>query len=332
MAENGTKARVLFLERFMLEHTDDNHSFTTEELIHVYEENGYSANRNTIRDDIEALNASGIEILGERVGNGKAFHIGTRLFELPELKMLVDAVSSSHFITKAKSELLIEKLAKLTNKQNRSTLTAKIFTSDRVKTSNTTVFYTTDTICRAIEDEKRIRFRYWNYNSQKEHILRRNGEWYEASPYALIWDDERYYLTAFSESHGKIVTFRVDRMCDVEITEDATIKDDSFNIAEYAKSTIRMMDENLDEAQVVLICDNQFMQNVVDRFSEEVITEVVNENCFRAYVTVRPSKTFFSWVVGFGGGMRIAAPTDVKQKYERTLQEILSQQETIGTE
>ena len=196
--------------------------------------------------------------------------------------MLVDAVSSSRFITMGKSEMLISKLAKLTNEQNRAALTARIFTADRIKTSNTVVFHTTDTICRAMEDGKKIRFHYWNYNPQKEHILRHDGEWFIASPYALIWDDERYYLAAYSDFREKVVTFRVDRMCDVEITEEAAVRDDSFNAGEFAKTTFKMIDEDFLDSKVILICDNQFMQNVVDRFGEEIETTVLDDSTFRA--------------------------------------------------
>ena len=313
----------------MLEHTDDEHSITTDDLIRIYEENGYKANRNTIRDDVAMLNAAGVEILSERVGNGKAYHIGARLFELAELKMLVDAVSSSRFITMGKSETLIGKLAKLTNEQNRAALTARIFTADRIKSGNTAVFNTTDTICRAMEGGKKIRFHYWNYNPQKEHILRHDGEWFVASPYALIWDDERYYCAAYSDYREKVVTFRVDRMCDVEITDEDAVRDDDFNAAEYAKSTIKMIDEDLPETAITLVCDNHYMQNVIDRFGEEIETEVINDNCFRATVTVRPSKTFFSWVVGFCGGIRIAEPANVKERFEETLRMVLSCQSAI---
>ncbi len=325
----GNKGRVLFLEQYMLEHTDDEHLVSTEELIRTYEQNGYSANRNTIRDDVAVLNAAGIEILSERVGNGKAYHSGARLFELAELKMLVDAVSSSRFITMTKSEILIGKLAKLTNEENRSALTAKIFTADRIKSSNTAVFNATDTICRAIESEKKLRFHYWNYNPQKEHILRHDGAWYLASPYALIWNDDRYYLTAFSDARKKIVNYRVDRMCDVEVIEETAIKSEGFNAAEYARCTFKMMDDDLPETEVTLICNNDYMQNVIDRFGEDIETDVVDDACFSATVVVRPSKTFFSWIVGFGGYIRIAAPPDVKQNFEETLRSILTCQEEI---
>lgn len=329
MADNGTKGRILFLERFMLEHTDDEHSVTTDELIRIYEENGYKANRNTIRDDVAALNAAGVEVLGERIGKGNSYHIGARLFELAELKMLVDAVSSSRFITLGKSEKLIGQLAMLTNEQNRPSLTARIFTADRIKTGNTVVLITTETLCKAMDQGKKIRFHYWNFNPQKEHVLRNGGGWFVASPYALIWEDERYYLAAYSDYREKVVTFRVDRMCDVEIIDEAALRDDGFNAAEYARRTFKMMDDDQPETEVMLICDNPFMQNVVDRFGEEIETEVVDENQFRATVTVRPSKTFFSWVVGFCGGIRIASPIDVKERFEETLRAILSCQESI---
>lgn len=326
MAEKG---RLLFLERYLLDHTDDNHSVTTNELIRVYEENGFNANRDTIRDDVEILNDSGVEVLSVRVGRGKGYHVGARLFELAELKMLVDAVSSSRFITMGKSQRLIGQITKLTNEQNRPALTAKIFTADRIKSGNTSVFNSTDTICKAIDEERKIRFHYWNYNPQKEHILRHDGAWFEASPYALIWDDQRYYLAAYSEFREKVVTFRVDRMCDVEVMDEAAVNDEGFNAAEFANSTFKMIDEGFPEAEVTLLCDNEFMQNVVDRFGEGVETETVDEETVRASVTVRPSKTFFSWVVGFCGGIRIAGPEDVKERFETTLREILEKQRNL---
>lgn len=326
MAEKG---RLLFLERYLLNHTDDDHPITTAELIKVYEEDGFKANRDTIRDDIDILNASGVEVLSSRIGRGKGYHIGARLFELAELRMLVDAVSSSRFITLGKSERLIEQITKLTNEQNRPALTAKIYTADRIKSGNTSVFFSTDIICKAIDEERKIRFHYWNYNPQKEHVLRRDGEWLVASPYALIWDDQRYYLAAYSDYREKVVTFRVDRMCDVEVMDEAAVKDEGFNAAEFANSTFKMIDEGLSEVEVTLLCDNEFMQNVVDRFGEGIETEIVDNDTFRASVTVRPSKTFFSWVVGFCGGIRITGPEEVKERFEETLRGILEKQEGL---
>ena len=321
------KGRVLFLAQYLLAHTDDEHALTTDELIRVCKEAGFGANRNTIRDDLAVLADAGLDILDERSGSGKAYHIGMRLFELPELKMLVDAVSSARFIPLHKSESLIGKILRLTSEQNRPKLTARMFTADRVKTGNTAVFYTTDTICRAMEEGKKICFRYWNYNQRKEHVLRHGGDWFTASPYALIWDDDRYYLAAYSDYREKLVNFRVDRMCDVQVTEEEAVRDEDFNAAEYARRTFRMLDDDLEEASVSLNCDNAYMQNVIDRFGEETETEAVGDDCFRARVTVRPSKTFFSWVFGFCGGIRIEGPEEVKTRFEEMLKETAERQE-----
>jgi len=321
-----TKGRILFLERYLLDHTDDENSVTMEDLIHIYEENGYKANRHTISDDIATLNEYGIEIIGERRGNGNAYHIGTRLFELAELKMLIDAVSSSRFLTKTKSDLLIEKITTLTNEENRSSLTAKIFTADQIKTSNTAVFIATDIICKAIEAEKKVQFHYVDYTPEKQKVLRNDGQLYSVSPYALIWNDDRYYLAAQYKQEDAVVTFRVDRMCDVDISEEDTANAESFNPSEYVRKTVLMFDDGLEEQEVVLCCENKLMQNVIDRFGEEIETTRIDESSFRAKVRVRPSRTFFSWVFGFCGGILIAEPEAVREDYEKQLRNVIYRQ------
>lgn len=327
----GTKGRILFLQQYLLNHTDDEHSVTTEDLIRICEENGYKANRHTISDDIATLNEHGVEIIRERRGNGNAYHVGARLFELPELKMLIDAVSSSRFLTKAKSDLLIEKITKLTNEENRSSLTAKIFTADQIKTSNTAVFIATDIICRAIEAGKKVQFHYVDYTPEKQKVLRNGGQLYSVSPYALIWNDDRYYLAAQYKQEDAIVTFRVDRMCDVDMSDEDAAGAESFTPSEYVSKTILMFDDGLEEQDVVLSCNNKLMQNVIDRFGEEITTGKLDDGSFSARVRVRPSRTFFSWVFGFCGGIRIAEPETVREDYEKLLQDVLQKQKGIDT-
>ena len=326
MPEQKKKGRTLFIGKYLMDHTDEEHPISTNDLITVCEERGFSTNRDTIRDDLALLSESDYDLIETRMGKGKGYYIGARLFELSELKMLVDAVSSSRFITVGKSEELIEKITKLTNEQNRGALTARVFTSERIKTSNHSVIMSIDRIFKAMGEGVKIRFHYWNYNQRKEHILRNNGDWLEASPYALLWDDDRYYLAAYSDYRGKVVTYRVDRMCDVEETNEKAVKDDGFNPSEYARSAFRMIDDDMEETVVTLVCDNTFMQNVVDRFGEGVETEVVDEDTFKAFVPVHPSRTFFSWIVGFYGGIRITGPWEVKMLYEEMLRSILKRQ------
>ena len=323
----GTKGRILFLEKYLLNHTDDDYAVSTEDLIRICEENGYKANRHTIKDDIDTLNTSGTEIISEREGGGKTYyHVGTRLFELAELKMLVDAVSSSRFITKAKSDTLIKKLTELTNEQNRLSLIAKIYTADQIKTTNPVVFQTVDTICKAIDAGKKISFHYYSYTPDKRRVFKNEGKEYIVSPYALIWNDDRYYLAAQYKQEGSVITFRIDRIHGVEILEAAAVKDDSFNPSEYASKTVMMYDGGIAEQEVMLSCDNKLMQNVVDKFGEEIETDILDEDTFSARVVVRPSRTFYSWVFGFCGGIRILEPTSVRGEYEQLLRDVLEKQ------
>ena len=329
----GSKARVLFLLQYLADHTDDDHYITTEELIRLYEKNGFKAQRQTIADDVAVLAASGFDVIVNQVARNKtktnAYHVGARLFELPELKMLVDAVSSSRFITAEKSELLIRKLSKFTNEENRQELSARIFIEDRLKTSNANVFVNIDTVCNAIRKQKKISFYYWDYTPRKEKVLRNDGELYIVSPYALVWNDDRYYAPSYSDKHQTVVQYRVDRMYKVQILEEDAHCDPNFNVADYSRKVIKLYDDNLPEKTVTLRCLNKHMKNVIDRFGEDIQTRVIDEDHFNACVSVVPSSTFFGWVMQFKGGILIEKPAEVKRDYERMLAEILAKQQKL---
>jgi predicted DNA-binding transcriptional regulator YafY len=327
MTQTGNKNRILFLQQYLLDHTDDDHALSTEDLIRICEESGFKANRHTIKDDVDALNASGTEIISERAGGGKTYyHVGTRLFELAEVKLLADAVSSSQFITKAKSDALIEKLSLLTNEQNRASLSEKIFTAAQIKTTNPVVFQTIDAIYKAIDAGKKIAFHYYSYTPEKRRILKNAGEEYIVSPYALIWNDARYYLAAQYTQESSPATFRIDRIHDVKLLDEPAAPAAAFDASEYASRTVMMYDEGAEEQEVVLACENKLMQNVVDKFGEEIETDIIDDSRFSARVTVRPSRTFFSWAFGFCGGICIVGPEDVREKYEGLLRKVLDGQ------
>jgi len=322
----GSKSRILFLRSWLLDHTDDNHVITTEELIELYRIHGYGANRGTIYDDLAVLADSGLDIIMEQIPRNRtktnSYHIGSRLFEVAELKMLVDAVASSRFITAEKSELLIRKLSELTNEENRAQLTARTCITDRMKTTNRNVLANTDTIFQAIENRRKVTFHYWDYTPKKEKVLRHDGELYVASPLALVWNDDRYYMAAFSDKRKKLVKFRVDRMCDVlEIREAA--EEAEFNPAEYTRKVIRMFDDGLRERRITLRCRNDLMNNVLDRFGEETKTKAADGETFTAQVTVVPSSTFFAWIVQYKGGIRIEKPEEVAEDFGKMLKMML---------
>ena len=319
----GTKNRLLFLLQYLLEHTDDAHVISADDLMTIYEDNGFKGSRNTIRDDIAALNEAGFEVAGDMRQGKRVYYVIDRHFELSELKMLVDAVSSCRFITKAKSEALIEKLTMMTNEENRPSLTAKVFTTDRIKTTNPTVSQTMDKIRIAIDGEKKVSFHYIDYTPEKKKVLRRDGQAYVVSPYAFIWNDDRYYLIAKYREEQDVVTFRIDRICDVDVLEEDADKVDSFNPAEYVSRTVNMYDGGTEEQKVSIICENRLMQNIIDEFGEEINTTIEDPEHFRAAITVKPNRTFFAWVFGFCGGIRVVAPQETKAKYESLLQDSL---------
>lgn len=310
----ATKSRILFLLRFLFENTDDEHCFSTNELIQLLAENGFSANRKTVRDDVEMLCDAGYEILVDKDGKSNSYHFGTRTFELPELKMLVDAISSSRFISAEKSEVLIQKLTSLTSKYEAQELTAKIFTADRIKADNSKIFLTTDIVSRAIEQEKKVSFQYFDYLPTKEKVLKNSGEVYIISPYALIWNDDRYYLVGFSDKRQTLTPFRVDRMTVPTITDEPAVKNAQFNPADFTNKVIQMFSSG-EEETVMLRCRNETMRSVIDKFGDEIRTDVIDDQYFTAAVQVQPSQTFYGWVFTFQGDIEILKPENVRAEY-----------------
>lgn len=310
----ATKSRILFILRYLFENTDDEHAVNTNDLITILAESGFSANRKTIRDDVDMLCDAGYEILIDKDGKTNAYHYGSRTFELPELKMLVDAVSSSRFISAEKSDVLIQKLTSLASKYEAQELTAKIFTADRIKADNGKIFLTTDVVSQAIEQEKKVSFQYYDYLPTKEKVLRNNGEIYIISPYALIWSDDRYYLVGFSDKRQKLTAFRVDRMTVPQITDEVAVKNKEFNPADFANKVVQMYASG-EEKTVVLRCKNDTMRSVIDKFGEGIQVGSFDNEHFTAEVQVQPSQTFFGWVFTFRGDIEILKPESVKEEY-----------------
>ena len=308
------KPRILYLLKILLERTDEEHPLSTTQLIGILnEEYGISAHRTTITKDIAALVEYGLDIVTIHSTQSKYF-VASRKFELPELKLLVDAVESSRFITAKKSERLIEKLGKLTSESHARQLDRHIYMDGTAKPENECIYYSVDEIHNAIQEKRQITFQYYEYTPQKEKILKHNGYRYQFSPYALIWSRDCYYAVGWSEKHGKLAQFRVDRMTAVEPLEHTAVQPPDFAPAEYVRKVFGMYPDNL--CTVELLCDNEIMRSVIDRFGENVQTETVDEQHFRATVEVAPSPPFFSWVFTFSGKIRIVSPAAVLEEMQ----------------
>lgn len=307
------KGRLLALQQYLYKNSDENHPVTTVELIEAMAKRGYSANRKTIKDDIDTLVEFDIDII-TNVSRGNSYFMGNRQFEIPELKLLVDAVSSSRFISAGKSEKLIEKLISLASIYQKEQINPRIFTADRIKTDNSQLYYVVDKLIEAIQLSKKVRFLYQEYDAEKKKVHRNEGEIYINSPYGCLWNDDNYYLIGYSDKWEKVVTFRIDRIIDLELLdEDAVSEPEGFTITDYVNTTIEMYDGI--EKEVELVCDNNLMKLVIDKFGVEIKTERISETQFKATVTVSTSKTFYAWVFRFVGQMRIIGPESVKQEY-----------------
>lgn len=309
--KNEAQNRILLLLQYLQSHTDETHTVSVTDILRYWQEHGITASRKSVYNDVDLLTQLGMDIICVKSTQNRYF-IGSRLFELPELKLLADAVESSHFITEKKSAALLEKLGRLTSEHQAGSLDRPVYMAGTAKPDNETIYYSVDAIQTAIHEKRQISFQYYDYTPQKEKILKHDGYRYLFSPYALIWNRDFYYAVGWSERHGKPAQFRVDRMANVEALEQAAVSVPDFDPAAYVRQVFGMYDSGQDGQRTVeLLCENETMRSVVDRFGEGVETEPVDGSHFRAVAEVVPSPPFYAWVFTFGGKIRIAAPADV---------------------
>lgn len=309
--KNESQQALLLLRQYLYQQTDEQHPASVTDILAFWQQHGIQAGRKSVYTDIELLQNAGMDIVCVKSSQNRYF-VGQRLFELPELKLLVDAVESSRFITEKKSTALIKKLGHLTSTAQAEQLNRRIYMGGTPKPENEGIYYNVDTIHNAVQKKQQITFRYFEYTPKKEKILKHDGYKYRFSPYAMIWNRDCYYAVGWSEKHGKIAQFRVDRMTAVEPLEHTAVQTPDFDPAEYVRKVFGMYPDNL--CTVELLCDNEVMRSVIDRFGENVQTETVDEQHFRATVEVAPSPPFFSWVFTFSGKIRIVSPAAVLEE------------------
>jgi len=326
---NNHKMALLYMMRELLQKTDEDHSMNATDLIAALAAYDCEADRRTIYSNVEILQDFGIDVIKKE--NGQGYYIGSRDFELPELKLLVDSVQSSKFITEKKSRELIGKLMQLTNEQKARQLNRSVFIRNRMKTGNEKVYYNVDTLHEAMNRNRQIRFKYGEWTAAKELVEKKGGTEYQVSPWALTWDDENYYLIAFDEAAGIIKHYRVDKMLKIGLTDEERVGRDSFedfDLAAFSKKTFGMFGGP--DANVVLRCKNGLAGVIIDRFGREISLVPEDGEHFHVHVTVAVSPQFFGWVTGIGPGIEIASPADVREAYGAYLAEILSKY-TKGT-
>ena len=323
MVSNYIKKRLLVLLELLYKETDEDNPITTSEIMECLNKKDLPIDRKTLTSDINILVEMGYDIITVKSSPNKYFW-GSRSFEIPELKMLIDAVSSARFITKKKSEELIEKIALLAGKSQYEHMNRHIVATGRAKSDNTKIYYIVDTITDAINQNKKIQFKYTEYNADKEKVFRHDGEIYTLSPYVLYWNEDYYYVVGYSDKRQMVTAFRVDRLHNPKVIEEgAATKPKDFNVDDYANKIFKMYDG--EDVIVELECDNSLMKYIVDHYGLDIETKRNTENTFIAKVPATLSPTFYGWIFQFAGQIRIISPGYAREEYIDMLNAMLDE-------
>lgn len=331
MAKNPRqKQKLLYIQKILLEKTDEEHGLTINEIISELDSYGINAERKSIYDDLRILETYGLDICSEKSKTVK-YYIASRDFQISELKLLVDAIQSSKFITEKKSFELIKKVESLASENEAKQLQNQVVISNRVKTSNETIYYNVDRLHDAINKNRSVEFYYnqWTLSLGSSEKLklnrRRGGERYKVSPFALCWDDENYYLIAYDEKNEQIRHYRVDKMEKIELTDNKRSGTDEFekiNLAEYSQSTFGMFAG--EKVMVTLSVDNSLVGVIADRFGKNIFitADEENKNHFLARVNVNISEQFYGWLFALGDKVRIVSPDEIVNDFNEHLRKV----------
>lgn len=302
------KLKIMYLMKILLEETDEDHDLTLNEIVEKLKAYNVTAERKSLYSDIENLRTFGLDIIGMQYGKTYHYKVASRQFQLVELKLLVDAVQSSRFITEKKSDELIAKLESYASKYEAKKLARQVNVNGRVKTMNERIYYSVDKIHEALNEESQIKFQYFTWTADKKMELKHGGAYYSVSPWALCWDDEKYYLVGYDNREYKIKHFRVDKMVDVSVVYEEREGKEEFSkmqMSEYTNRLFGMFDGNLET--VTLLCENHAANVIIDRFGTDIPLMKTDAEHFTVRVRVSVSKLFLSWIMAIPG-VKIVAP------------------------
>ena len=317
------KLKPLYIMNYLLQNSDEDHLVSMSQLIEHLAAHGIPSERKSVYDDIEALRVFGLDIVQGGSGKNAGYYIANRSFELPELKLLVDSVQSSKFITHKKTATLIKKIETLASIHEAQLLNRQVFVKNRIKTMNESIYYNIDAIQSGISQNKKIQFKYFEYTVQKTRHYRKDGAFYVVSPFAMTWDDENYYLVAFDSQAGIIKHYRVDKMTEISSTEEDRDGLDAYqalDMAVYARKVFGMFSG--EEESVQLRFENHLVGAVLDRLGQEVFIIADGDDHFTVRADVVVSPQIFAWVTGFGAAAQIIGPDDVVEKMRQHINSV----------
>lgn len=309
---SNQKFKFTYLMKIMAEKTDDEHSLTMPQILEELEKYEVSAERKSIYEDFKDMSNFGIEVIKEQKGRETFYHIAGREFELAEVKLLIDAVQSAKFITQKKSKSLISKVKNFVSEHQAKQLQRQIVINDRVKTMNESVYYNVDDIHTAINQNRKIKFKYYKWDIDKKLVERHGGSYFFVSPWALLWDDENYYMIAFDDWDNKIKHYRVDKMMYIEVGNDERAGKEefkNFDMAKYSKATFGMY--HGEKTKVCIKFANHMCGVFIDRFGKDTLFRKIDENHSELIVDINVSPQFFGWIFSLGNDVEIVSPVEV---------------------
>lgn len=322
---SNQKLKLFYLLRILYEKSNEVNRLSANDLIKELSFYDVSAERKSIYADLEALRSLGHDVCSGD-DNIRGNYLGERYFQLSEVKMLIDVIQASNFISEKKSLELIEKLGHFVSEYDRKSLRRQIVLANRIKSSNEAVYYSIDNIHRAIDEKKKVRFKYYNIDIQKKKVYRNNGEYYIVNPIALMWDDEKYYLVAYDDKDEKLKNYRVDKMDSVAVFDEKMSGSASkvhFDAAECSRQSFNMFSGEIKE--VTLTASNSASSIIYDRFGTDVFVIPNDGDSFNITVNVAVSPQFYSWIFGVSEFVQIKAPEDVVSEYTKMCERVLKQ-------
>ena len=308
------KLKILYVMDYLLENTDEAHPATLADVTAHLAGLGVAAERKSLYDDLEALRTYGLDVVSTGRGRTSGYYVASRDFELPELKLLVDSVQASKFITRKKTAALIKKIERLASVHEAQMLQRQVYVAGRIKTMNESIYYNVDELHSGISQGKKIRFRYFELDVNKQRRYRRDGAYYVVSPYALTWDSENYYLVAYDAEAEEIRHYRVDKMSAIAVLDAPRDGQEAYralDVAAYSRKVFGMFSGA--EEQVRMRFDNHLAGAVVDRLGPETMLVPDGEGHFTVTAGLVPSPQFYAWIFGFGGMAQILAPASVAE-------------------
>ena len=320
------KLKLAYLTRIMLEKTDEDHALTLAQIIAELEARGVTAERKSLYTDFaDMTDKLGVEIIKEQIGRDTFYHVGSRDFELAEVKLLIDAIQSSKFITEKKSRDLIKKLKTFVSEHQAKQLDRQVYVQGRAKTMNESIYYNVDDLHKAIGENKKISFKYYRWNVDKKLEERNHGIVFTVSPWALTWDDENYYLVAFDDYDQKIKHYRVDKMKQIELLEEKRAGKEEFkgfDMAAYSKMNFGMYSGRKEKVKIEF---NNYMVGVfIDRFGKDISIVPIDDKNSYTHVDVAISPQFFAWILSLGDEVKITGPEKIVEEMKEYVQDFLN--------